>query len=95
MQESRRLLSERDRELAELKTEVETYKMQAAREIANKTKIAKSLDESLSHVREMEELTEQWQLEVKYWHHEHWFLKIAHLKHKCTAISTASKFYCS
>ena len=39
--------------------------MQAAREIANKTKIAKSLDESLSHVREMEELTQQWQLEVR------------------------------
>lgn len=38
--------------------------MQVAREIANKTKIAKSLDESLSHVREMEEITQQWQLEV-------------------------------
>lgn len=65
VQESRRLLAERDKELAQLKTEVETYKMQAAREIANKTKIAKSLDESLSHMREIEELTQQWQLEVK------------------------------
>ena len=65
VQESRRLLAERDKELSQLKTEVETYKMQAAREIANKTKIAKSLDESLSHVREMEELTQQWKLEVR------------------------------
>ena len=47
-----------------LKTELEQYKVQVAREIANKTKIAKSLDESLTQVREMEEITQQWQLEV-------------------------------
>lgn len=64
MQESRKLLAERDEELAQIKSELEHYKVQVAREIANKTKIAKSLDESLSHVREMEEITQQWQLEV-------------------------------
>ena len=64
MQESRKLLAERDEEIAHLKSELERYKVQVAREIANKTKIAKSLDESLAHVRDMEEITQQWQLEV-------------------------------
>ena len=57
-------MAERDEEIAHLKSELEQYKVQVAREIANKTKIAKSLDESLTQVREMEEITQQWQLEV-------------------------------
>ena len=51
--------------MAQLKTEVEGGKIRVAREIANKTKIAKSLDESLALVRDMEEMTQQWQLEVR------------------------------
>ena len=58
------MLAERDEELVRTKVELERYKAQVAREIANKTKIAQSLDESLAHVREMEEITQQWQLEV-------------------------------
>ena len=65
VQESRRTLAERDTELSRCRSELEQYKSQVAREIANKTKIAQSLDESLAYVREMEELTQQWQLEVK------------------------------
>ena len=59
------MLVDRDKELTGLKSELERYKAQVAREIANKTKIAQSLDESLAHVREMEEITQQWQLEVR------------------------------
>ena len=64
LQESRKLLADRDEEITHLKSELEQYKIQVAREIAHKTKIAKSLDESLKQVREMEEITLQWQLEV-------------------------------
>lgn len=58
------LLAERDRELVRLRSELERYKQQAAREIANKTKLAQSLDESHKHARELEELLQQWQIEV-------------------------------
>ena len=63
-QESRRLLAERDGELLKLRSELDRYKQQAAREIANKTKLAQALDESHSHARELEELLQQWQMEV-------------------------------
>ena len=63
-QDSRRLLAERDGELLSLRSELERYKQQAAREIANKTRLAQALDESHSHARELEELLQQWQMEV-------------------------------
>lgn len=63
-QESRKILAERDEELVRLRTELDRYRQQAAREIANKTKLAQSLDESHSHAQELEELLQKWQLEV-------------------------------
>ena len=63
-QESRRLLAERDGELLSLRSELERYKQQAAREIANKTRLAQALDESHSHASQLEELLQQWQMEV-------------------------------
>ena len=47
-----------------VRTELERYRQQAAREIANKTKLAQSLDESHTHAQELEELLQKWQLEV-------------------------------
>ena len=64
VQESRALLAERDEELTKLRLELDHYKQQAAKEIANKTKLAQALDESHRHARELEELLQQWQLEV-------------------------------
>ena len=58
------MLMDRDEEISRLKTELDLYKTLVVREIANKTKLAQSLDASLSAVREMEELTQEWQLEV-------------------------------
>lgn len=65
-QDSRKLLSERDKELAKVRGELERYRQQAAREIANKTKLAQSLDESHSYAQQLEELLQQWQLEVRF-----------------------------
>ena len=58
------MLVDRDEEISRIKMELDRYKTQVAREIANKTKLAQSLDASLSAVSEMEELTQEWQLEV-------------------------------
>lgn len=59
------MLGERDDELVRVRVELERYRQQAAREIANKTKLAQSLDQSHTHAQELEELLQQWQLEVK------------------------------
>ena len=64
LQDSRKLLAEREDELVRGRTELERYRQQAAREIANKTKLAQSLDESHTHAQELEELLQKWQLEV-------------------------------
>lgn len=50
--------------MVRVRGELERYRQQAAREIANKTKLAQSLDQSHSHAQELEELLQQWQLEV-------------------------------
>lgn len=50
--------------MGRLRSELERYKQQAAKEIANKTKLAQALDESHGHARELEELLQTWQLEV-------------------------------
>ena len=57
-------MAERDEELVRLRNELDRYKQQAAREIANKTKVAQALDESHGHARELEELLQSWQLQV-------------------------------
>ena len=64
LQDSRQLLATRDSELVRLKQELERYKQQAAREIANKTRLAQALDQSQSHVGQLEELLQNWQLQV-------------------------------
>lgn len=64
LQESRQLLATRDLELVQHKQELERYKQQAAREIANKTRLAQALDQSQSHVAQLEELLQNWQLQV-------------------------------
>jgi tRNA-dihydrouridine synthase 3 len=64
LQESREMLATRDSELVKLKQELERYKQQAAREIANKTRLAQALDQSQSHVAQLEELLQNWQLQV-------------------------------
>ena len=50
--------------MARLRSELERYKQQATKEIANKTKLAQAMDESYGHARELEELLQTWQLEV-------------------------------
>ena len=64
VQDSRKLLAERDEELGKLRSELDRYKQMAAKEIANKTKLAQALDESHGHAKELEELLQSWQLEV-------------------------------
>ena len=64
LKESRQLLAARDQELQHSKQELERYKQQAAREIANKTRLAQALDQSQSHVAQLEELLQDWQLQV-------------------------------
>lgn len=58
------MLADRDEELLRLRSELDRYKQQAAKEIANKTKLAQALDDSQGHARELEELLQTWQLEV-------------------------------
>lgn len=64
LKDTRQLLAARDRELEESKQDLECYKQQAAREIANKTRLAQALDQSQSHVAQLEELLQNWQLQV-------------------------------
>ncbi len=68
VQDSRKVLGERDEELVRVRSELERYRQQAAREIANKTKLAQSLDQSHTHAQELEELLQQWQFEVRTTH---------------------------
>ena len=65
LKDSRQLLTARDEELSKLKLELERYKQQAAREIANKTRLAQALDQSQSHVAQLEEMLQNWQLQVQ------------------------------
>ena len=48
-----------------MKSEVDHYKCQAAKEVANKTKLAQSLDESTQQATELESTLENWQLSVR------------------------------
>lgn len=65
LEDTRQLLATRDHELQNSKQELERYKQQAAREIANKTRLAQALDQSQSHVGQLEELLQNWQLQVR------------------------------
>ena len=64
LNDTRQVLSARDEELGELRGQLERYKQQAAREIANKTRLAQALDQSQNHVVQLEELLQSWQLKV-------------------------------
>ncbi len=64
LKDTRQLMAARDEELSKLKLELDRYKQQAAREIANKTRLAQALDQSQSHVAQLEELLQNWQLQV-------------------------------
>lgn len=66
LKDTRQLLATRDGELSQLKLELDRYKQQAAREIANKTRLAQALDQSQSHVAQLEEILQNWQLQVTY-----------------------------
>ena len=59
------MLADRDEELARLHSQLDRYKQQVARKIANKTKIAQALDASHSHASELEELLQKWQLDLR------------------------------
>ena len=65
VQEARELLSDRDKEIAVLKSELEQYKQQVVKEVANKTRLAQALDESTQHATDIEETLEQWQVSMK------------------------------
>lgn len=70
LQDTRQLLAARDKELSQLKNELDRYRQQAAREIANKTRLAQALDQSQSHTSQLEGLLQKWQFEVPnqyYW----------------------------
>lgn len=64
LRDTRQVLASRDEELEHLKLELERYKQQAAREIANKTRLAQALDQSQNHVTQLEELLQNWKLQV-------------------------------
>ena len=66
LQETRQLLAARDQELVQLKGELDRYRQQAAREIANKTRLAQALDQSQSHTSHLEGLLQGWQEKVVY-----------------------------
>ena len=68
LQDTRQLLAARDKELGQLKHELDRYRTQAAKEIANKTRLAQALDQSQSHAAQLEELLQNWQLQVPYLH---------------------------
>ena len=59
------MLSERDREIRKLKKDMEHYRQQIAQEVATKTKLAQSLDESHQQALELEEALQKWQLSMK------------------------------
>ncbi len=65
LKDSRQLLSSRDKELVDLKRNLDRYKQQAAKEIANKTRLAQALDQSQRHASQLEELMENWRLQVR------------------------------
>lgn len=56
---------ERDSEIVQLKQELERFKQQAAREVANKTRLAQALDESHRHATEVEEALQEWRLTMQ------------------------------
>ena len=51
--------------MEKLHEEVERYKQQVTKEIVSKTKLAQSLDETEKQARELDELLQQWQLELR------------------------------
>ncbi len=51
--------------MTKLKKELEHYKQQGAKEVANKTKLAQSLDESTRRAMELETTLENWQLSIR------------------------------
>lgn len=57
-------MEERDKEISLLKATIEEYKQVAAKEVANKTKLAKSLDESSRHAIQLEDTLQQWRLSM-------------------------------
>ncbi|KAL5493227.1 hypothetical protein EMCRGX_G014374 [Ephydatia muelleri] len=63
LQEARHILDDRDTEISRLKAENDRYRQQAAKEIANKTKLAQALDESKRQATELHEILQQWQLD--------------------------------
>lgn len=65
LKDTRHLLAARDEELEQLKQELDRYRQQAAREIANKTRLAQALDHSQTHVAQLEEVLQNWQLQVR------------------------------
>ena len=64
LEDTRQLLASRDTELLQMKSELDRYRQQAAREIANKTRLAQALDQSQSHTSQLEDILQGWQLEV-------------------------------
>ena len=64
LKETRQLLAARDEELSGLKGELDRYRQQAAREMANKTRLAQALDQSQSHTSQLEALLQGWQTKV-------------------------------
>ena len=65
LQESRRLLSERERELTVVRKELDKYRQQVAKEILRKTEISAALDQSRTHALRLESLVERWQQELR------------------------------
>ena len=58
-------MATRDKEIVKLKAEVDRYKQQTAKEVANKTRLAQSLDESTRQAIELENALQQWQLSMR------------------------------
>jgi chromosome segregation ATPase len=65
LNESRKLLSEREQELSIMRRELDKYKQQAAKEILKKTEISAALDQSRTHALRLESFVERWQQELR------------------------------
>lgn len=71
---------------------MEHYKKQTAKEVASKTKLAQSLDESTRHATELEDALEKWQLSVKEYQHQVKQLEAALIEERGHSVELEKRF---
>lgn len=91
-QESHELLAERDKEIAQLKKSVDHYKQQTVKEVASKTKLAQSLDESHRQALELENALQQWQLSLREYQQRADHLEAVLLEERSQSVEQEKRF---